>query len=754
MTDFPQFKSIVQRHVDILEETIGGLREAGIGAAAASRWLDHLELVRGALQDSLLRVAVVGAVKSGKSTLINSLLGRDLLKRGAGIITAFITRVRADDSIGGRVELKSWPRVLREINEAVRLLPVFAEGEDDAGLFDIRSEVDRRMLQMVLDRTRTEWQHASGGLDPAFVLLDGYLGGFGGLQDQVGEEPVRLTFDETSIGDHRPYVGRDGQAAYVSDIELHYPVPWLGKEVEIADCQGSDSPNPLHFALLQEYLIKSHFVVFVISGRTGLREADFKLLKFIGTLRLFPRTFFVLNLDFGLHSHRADLEHMVKRVTSELEWVVSSPRLHAFSALYHLMDQTRASLAERDALQLDLWRKDVELLGSTDNAFASFRKAMEESIAGQRSRNLMEGSLTRLAIVAGGIADTVKTQAKLLDRDFEGMAKSSRRLELRKKALENTFSAIENTVAGLKESVKQELDRAVTEYFDLYNGPMVKGTLDLIERYPMESGSGSQSLEPRRIMQHIHGYYLGFRRLLARHLVDTVNLDIIEFAKEKETYLQERLGESYDSFVSLYETAIEGYRREMAGFEVNITPLSFVCGWDSLPNVEIVPPTFSTFVDHEASGRGVLLLKFGLGRFAQFLTSLKSKIGKRRDLLSRFSGNNDSVRDAMELIRSEVKNELIHSFHSYRESFRTDYLHRLLDDGIVRLLEKFKSLNEASQQELADFVKLGELEGEKRRLVLTALEKAEHNSSLTLDELRRLGCEIIPEGDRGTMLLN
>jgi polynucleotide 5'-kinase involved in rRNA processing len=58
-------------------------------------WRRSLAAVSESLGDQTLRIAVVGPVKCGKSTFINALQERDLLRRGAGIITAFITRIRA-----------------------------------------------------------------------------------------------------------------------------------------------------------------------------------------------------------------------------------------------------------------------------------------------------------------------------------------------------------------------------------------------------------------------------------------------------------------------------------------------------------------------------------------------------------------------------------------------------------------------------------------------------------------------------------
>lgn len=61
--------------------------------------LDRLDAAR-------LRVLVVGEAKRGKSTLINALLGRDVLPSGVTPLTAVATTVRySDDS---RIEWMRW----------------------------------------------------------------------------------------------------------------------------------------------------------------------------------------------------------------------------------------------------------------------------------------------------------------------------------------------------------------------------------------------------------------------------------------------------------------------------------------------------------------------------------------------------------------------------------------------------------------------------------------------------------------------
>ncbi|MDY6910087.1 MAG: dynamin family protein, partial [Thermodesulfobacteriota bacterium] len=95
MNEYERFKQKIQAQAETLQDAVQRLEDNRlIDGAKADRWKAQLRLAVGSMETPLVRIAVVGSVKSGKSTLINAVLGTDLLKRGAGIITAFITRIR------------------------------------------------------------------------------------------------------------------------------------------------------------------------------------------------------------------------------------------------------------------------------------------------------------------------------------------------------------------------------------------------------------------------------------------------------------------------------------------------------------------------------------------------------------------------------------------------------------------------------------------------------------------------------------
>ena len=65
---------------EILETLAGELKPLfGDKSVQVSSWHRSIAAVSESLKEQALRIAVVGPVKSGKSTFINAMLGRDLL---------------------------------------------------------------------------------------------------------------------------------------------------------------------------------------------------------------------------------------------------------------------------------------------------------------------------------------------------------------------------------------------------------------------------------------------------------------------------------------------------------------------------------------------------------------------------------------------------------------------------------------------------------------------------------------------------
>lgn len=738
MNDYQAFKKGIELREHTLRRAVENLAAERLTDDQQSRqWRDHLDLVQRALQDPLVRIAVAGSVKSGKSTLINALLGADLLKRGAGIVTSFITRIRCNAVHGGWVEFKSWEEVHQDIRGAVAMLPLTEGPSVPSKAYDLRKSAHRESLMKTLAAVQAEFQHSRSLLDAPFLQVHAYLEGFPKVQDLLRDQPRRLTFDEKTLSRHQDFVGVESSAVYLRDVEIHYPAAWIGDDVEIADCQGSDSPNPLHFALLQQYLLKSHIIVYVVSSRTGLREADLKLLDFIKTLRMTAQTLFVLNVDLDTHHGLEDIHASVERFTKELRWTVSNPRVYAFSGLYHLLAAQEPPPSSREALRLAMWRDEAAHRFAHALGFDDLKKDLTDRVGTQRTRVLFSTGLGRLAAVAQTLAETCRTKRQLLGKDLSQLEQSARHLQRRQEELIGTLSTLENAIGGLRENLKNDLDKAVGAFFDLASGPVVQETLGMVEHYPVDAAAARDLSDPRKVIRQLHGFYMEFRRSLSAFLVDRVNVETIRFAKEQEEFLKRRIREASQAFWSLFQSALEEYHRELLALGVAVTqpgssPEQPWAQWQ-----HITPPPFSGFVDENALGRGLLLVKFGLGRLNRFLNTVKNRLGKKRGVEDGPEPSG-SFLEAVDVVKAETRSELLYAFRDYRQNFRYQYLHKLLDAALASLLEEFQARARMAHMDFRHLLQHGKMEEDKRMRAAGLLEETAASAEKLLREIEEL----------------
>ena len=201
-------------------------------------------------------------------------------------MTAVVTRIRRSDRLSAKLYFKAWDQINADIQKAMALLPPDKEAAD----FDIRRSADRAKLYEILSGLDTEMLVADGLRHPASALPIHYLKGYDRVCSLVGPDREVHEYDADGFVEHRKFAGDDDLAVYLEDMLLEIDSDWdFG--IEIADCQGSDSPNPLHLARVQDYLLRAHFLVYVISSRTGLRQADFKLLSMIREMGILKISF-------------------------------------------------------------------------------------------------------------------------------------------------------------------------------------------------------------------------------------------------------------------------------------------------------------------------------------------------------------------------------------------------------------------------------------------------------------------------------
>ena len=166
-----EFLHINQNIVDLLSQAS---EIPYLTSDAFVKWRTACNSLSTQVKEEVLRVAVVGSIKSGKSTFLNALFKGDYLKRGAGVVTSVITRIRSGERFSARLYFKSLPEVNSEIEQALTLLPTVGRGVA-LEKFDIRDPAMRETLKEVLTSLPLEHRIVEDSLNLNTVLLNCYL---------------------------------------------------------------------------------------------------------------------------------------------------------------------------------------------------------------------------------------------------------------------------------------------------------------------------------------------------------------------------------------------------------------------------------------------------------------------------------------------------------------------------------------------------------------------------------------------------
>ena len=430
--------------IDDIEKVLNGARKLpSVDTGAFEDWERICRVAREQIRKKVLRVAIVGAIKSGKSTFTNSLFKGDYLKRGAGVITSIVTRIRSGEHLEASLFFKIWDEINDDIQRALVLLPGWDRPGND-GDFDIRRSRDRDRLTAVLEDLPADVQMASGNRNTGIVLLSSYLKGFDRVKDHVSSESRTVTYTAENFSAHTDYVGDDSLSVYLKDIELAIDTGNMGQDIEIADCQGSDSANPLHLLMIQDYLLLTHLIVYVVSSRTGLREADVKFLSIIRNMGIADNILFVVNCDFAEHESLENLKSLLSAVTKDIQLIVPEPRIFAFSALFNLFRQTPEALNEKDSFRLEQWGKEADFVEFSQAETERFSTEFSRKLERERNTLLLKNHWERLGIVCDGIAHWIEINRDILSSDHDHAEQVIEKINGQKERIGQTRTLLKN----------------------------------------------------------------------------------------------------------------------------------------------------------------------------------------------------------------------------------------------------------------------------------------------------------------------
>jgi signal recognition particle receptor subunit beta len=279
----------------------GELRPVLDSEAAAA--LDHL--VRGG-EDDACRIAVIGQVKAGKSTLINALIRRP------GFLPA---------------DVNPWTAVVTNLH--------FGRPSDAGAVYQFCDEVDWQHLAaggrlfelsqrlgveldayMLANQVRQMRERAEQRLGPQFQLLLGKQHRYQMASAEVLERYVCVgDLDSDAAGGPAPDAGRF--ADITKSADLYFDLDPFACPVTIVDTPGTNDPFLVRDEISREALKSADAYVVVLNAQQALSSSDLDLLRLLHGLQKSRLVVFINRVDV-LNNPAADGAAVAAHIRSKL----------------------------------------------------------------------------------------------------------------------------------------------------------------------------------------------------------------------------------------------------------------------------------------------------------------------------------------------------------------------------------------------------------------------------------------------------
>jgi len=738
--DFDALKSdLLQINTDILSLFEKARTIPGMTKFPFDGWEKVGHSIAEQIHEDILRVAVVGAIKSGKSTFVNSLLGGDYLKRGAGVVTSIVTRIRKSSQLKATLDFKSWDEVNRDMQQAMVLFPSLDWHPD--GEFDIRREEDRGELETALNSLSAEKLLSKETLDVNGVLLTSYLKGYDRVQEMIGRSNELQRFEQSHFPRHKDFVGDDSLAVYLKDLELGIPGgEILGENIEIADCQGIDSLNPLHLAMIQDYLLRAHLIIYILSSRTGIRQADMRFLSIIRKMGLMENIFFVVNCDFNEHEDSDGLRAVVTRIGEEISVVKPGPKIFTFSTLFHLLEGLSDHLSPRDRMRMEQWKREEEFSDFSHNERERFLSAFFDKLTRDRFALLLKNHMERVGIIAAGLHDWTKLNSDILTKNTEGAGEVLKKIETAREKLNHQKELIKTTLDGTSQKAKRELGKDVDRFLDVKYGDLAKDINGFVKKYTIDDNKNESDIEEMGFSTTLYMLFQDFKRALDRYMAETINPQLIQFIKKEEV----KIGDLLDKTVGSYDTLVRDVlqKHEDTLQSLGISAKSYMGG--AIHSVDIeslkskdtlsVPPLVSSF-RYTAKIRTEAIMRRG---FYTVLTVLKKLM--KKPIQNEQEGDIFALKDGIKRIKEETERSIAFHLKDYKENLKFQYLYKLVDsvsDNLLETLHDRFNVFTADISEMAGLVDAEQSAKERAIEILKFMEEGSQEISEDIDRLKR-----------------
>jgi len=500
------------------------------------------------IQTGYLKIAVVGVIKSGKSTFVNSLVGKELVKRGAGVITSITTRIRKGRKNQARIFFKSWDQINSQLQNALLSFPDGGTGKSDSEPFDIRRKNDRAYLETVYQTLINSTPVAEDKISPETLLIRYALHGYDDCRSLVQADETTVCFGSKEFDKYKPYTSDPNKAFYVKDVCLDLFGRTIDSNIEFADCQGADSTDPSQLGHIIHYLESSNLIIYCISSRTGLRQSDMTFLKRIQNLGLLENIIFINNCDLTEHENLDDLKKIEAGIRNNLEFLGIKPKIYSFSSLFNLFGKLKSKLGKKDSNRLKFWQEEKSMVQYCDLKTSEFNSVFKQMMDNDRHTLLISNHLNRIELILCQLEKEIDILIGLLSSDEHKEGTAIKTLESLHQNASRLESIVENSISGAVNGLKDEIASRISDIFSRDQAGILQNAREFITRMPIDVNQYRSGVKESGFKQILYFMFQDFKRELDMYGIESVQPELKKIVSTQEDRITSYFQSLFDSY--------------------------------------------------------------------------------------------------------------------------------------------------------------------------------------------------------------
>lgn len=431
-----QFDQLIHRHDNDIDFTQKITETLDSNSFPAIEELQEI-YAKDSDMDRLLRIGIVGAVKAGKSSLLNALFfeGKDILPKAASPMTAALTHLEYGEKVSVTVnffEEKDLKKLETDAKRYKDLLQKktdenFQQEKNQKKESNRKSQSDSNLKTRAASRAEQDLKTNHSSLSASYDQYKKITQAPHSVREEIaaGSKVLPLSSLDEIKTVLSNYVGASGKyMPFTRDVEIQLPLDGL-KEIDIVDTPGFNDPVPSRNNKARELLKKCDVVLILTRANQNLTNNDTDVLGSITTKNAITRLFLILsqfdNTLFGgevveeaENDLRKAVAHVKDQVTEHVKSVLRKDELnengvfdailenskeHIFhsSGLCHSMFKTWNTKADWDSGRKTVWENlskyypdyfsDTDIETSKQSLkYLGNMQAMEESITAVKEK--------------------------------------------------------------------------------------------------------------------------------------------------------------------------------------------------------------------------------------------------------------------------------------------------------------------------------------------------------------------------------